>query len=98
GLLLASRRATWEIQWPASRSRSSHPEESPVAKKYRVGIIGHTGRGDYGHAVDLAFTKMPNVEIVAVADASEVGRAAAKSRSGAATAYASYRDMLAKEK
>ena len=23
--------------------------------QYRIGIIGHTGRGDYGHAVDVAF-------------------------------------------
>lgn len=69
-----------------------------MPKKYRVGIIGHTGRGDYGHAVDLAFKKVPNVEIAAVADPSEVGRAAAKSRVDAPTSYASYRDMLAKEK
>ena len=47
-----------------------------MAKKYRVGIIGATGRGDYGHAVDAAFRKMENVEnveIVAVADANEAG-------------------------
>ena len=38
-------------------------------RKYRVGIIGATGRGDYGHAVDMPFTKLPNVQIVALADA-----------------------------
>ncbi|MBA4189815.1 MAG: 3-chlorobenzoate-3,4-dioxygenase [Planctomycetaceae bacterium] len=69
-----------------------------MAKKYRVGIIGHTGRGDYGHAVDAAFRKQDNIEIVAVADANEAGRAAAQKRNGAKTAYADYRDMLAKEK
>ena len=69
-----------------------------MAKKYRVGIIGHTGRGDYGHAVDAAFLKVPNVEIVAVADPVEAGREAAQKRTGAKTAYAAYRDMLAKEK
>lgn len=69
-----------------------------MAKTYKVGIIGATGRGDYGHAVDVAFKKLDNVEIVAVADASEVGRAAAQKRTGAKSAYASYRDMLAKEK
>jgi predicted dehydrogenase len=69
-----------------------------VAKKYRVGIIGHTGRGDYGHAVDAAFRKVESVEIVAVADPVETGRAAAQKRTDAKTAYADYRDMLAKEK
>jgi predicted dehydrogenase len=69
-----------------------------VAKKYRVGIIGHTGRGDYGHAVDVAFRKVEACEIVAVADPNEAGRAAAQKRTGAVTTYADYRDMLAKEK
>lgn len=69
-----------------------------MAKKYRVGIIGHTGRGDYGHAVDAAFRKVEAAEVVAVADPNEAGRAKAKERTGAKTAYADYRDMLAKEK
>ena len=69
-----------------------------MAKKYRVGIIGHTGRGDYGHAVDVAFRKVDGVEIVAVADANEAGRAKAQERTGAKAAYANYRDMFAKEK
>ena len=38
-------------------------------KKYRVGIIGHTGRGDYGHAVDVAFRKVEGVEIYGPAPA-----------------------------
>ena len=49
-----------------------------MAKTWRVGIIGRTGKGDYGHAVDMAITKLPNVEIVAVADEHEGGRAAAQ--------------------
>ncbi|HTN03755.1 MAG TPA: Gfo/Idh/MocA family oxidoreductase [Planctomycetaceae bacterium] len=69
-----------------------------MAKTYRVGIIGRTGKGDYGHGVDVAFTKLPNVEIVAVADEHEAGRAAAQKRTNANKSYASYRDMLADEK
>ena len=69
-----------------------------MPRTFRVGLIGATGRGDYGHAVDVAFTKVPNVRVVAVADASEPGRKAAQARTGAAAAYADYRDMLAKEK
>ncbi|AWM40706.1 putative oxidoreductase [Gemmata obscuriglobus] len=69
-----------------------------MARKYRVGVIGATGRGDYGHAVDVAFRKLDNVEIVAVADASEAGRVAAQKRTGAPRTYAAYKDLLAKEK
>lgn len=69
-----------------------------MAKKYRVGIIGHTGRGDYGHAVDAAFLKVESAEVAAVADPNEAGRAAAQKRTGTKAAYAGYRDMLAKEK
>ncbi len=69
-----------------------------MAKKYRIGIIGHTGHGDYGHSVDTAFHKLDNVEIAAVADADEAGRAKAQKRNHAPAAYARYRDMLAREK
>ena len=68
-----------------------------MAKTYRVGIIGATGRGNYGHGVDEAFTKLPNVEIIAVADQNEAGREQAKARTGATKAYAEYRQMLAGE-
>jgi predicted dehydrogenase len=67
-------------------------------RTYRVGIIGHTGKGNYGHGVDVAFTKLPNVQIVAVADEDAAGRTAAKKRTGAAKVYARYRDMFAAEK
>ncbi len=69
-----------------------------MAKTYRVGIIGRTGKGDYGHAVDVAFTKLPNVEIVALADEHEAGRMAAQKRTGAKKAYADYREMLQTER
>ncbi len=67
-------------------------------KTYRVGIIGRTGKGDYGHGVDVAFTQVPNVEIVAVADEHEAGRQASQKRTGAPRTYASYREMLEKER
>ncbi len=53
-----------------------------MAKKYRVGIIGHTRRGDYGHAVDEAIPKVEAVEVVAVADPDEKGLAEAQKRTG----------------
>jgi predicted dehydrogenase len=65
---------------------------------YRAAIIGHTGRGNYGHGLDLAFAGLPRVEVVALADADDEGRAKSMARSGARTAYADYREMLRTEK
>lgn len=70
-----------------------HPQ-----KKYRVGIIGSTGRGDYGHAVDVAFLKVEQTEVVAVADSDQAGREKAKKRLGIENAYADYRQMIEREK
>ncbi len=61
---------------------------------YRAGIIGHTGRGNYGHHLDTAFQGLPNVKVAAVADPDEEGRAAAVQRTGASHHFANYRDML----
>ncbi len=69
-----------------------------MPKKYRIAVIGHTGRGNYGHHLDTVWLQIPNVEIVAVADADEQGRRAAQKRLNAGNAYADYRDMLKKER
>ena len=67
-------------------------------RRYRACIIGHTGRGNYGHDWHTAFTGLPNVEVAAVADPVEQGRLAAMKASRAARGYADYREMLGKEK
>lgn len=69
-----------------------------MPKTYRVAVIGRTGKGNYGHSLDVVWQKLPNVEIVAVADEDEKGRAAAVKRLGAKNAYADFRVMLEKEK
>lgn len=69
-----------------------------MREKYRVGVIGRTGRGDYGHGVDTVWSEIDRAEVVAVADEDEAGRAGAKERTGAAAAYADFRQMLEKEK
>jgi predicted dehydrogenase len=66
--------------------------------KYRVAVIGRTGKGNYGHGLDTVWQKCDKAEIVAVADENEVGRTAAAKRLGAKTAYADYKQMLEKEK
>src|SRR5262245_66283170 len=67
-------------------------------KKYRVAVIGRTGKGDYGHGLDTVWLNNDRAEIVAVADENEEGRAKAAARLKAPNAYADYRAMLAKEK
>src|SRR5438105_1814854 len=69
-----------------------------MAKTYRVAVIGRTGKGNYGHGLDIVWKAVDNVEIVAVADENEKGRAAAAQRLQAKHAYADYRAMLAKER
>ena len=65
---------------------------------YRVAIIGHTGRGNYGHYVDEAFVNVEGAAIVALADPDDAGRRQAIERTGAAKGYADYRQMLAAER
>ena len=36
-------------------------------RNWRVAVIGRTGRGNYGHNLDLVWKLFPNVQIVAVA-------------------------------
>ncbi|MFP6766353.1 MAG: Gfo/Idh/MocA family oxidoreductase [Planctomycetaceae bacterium] len=67
-------------------------------QKYRVGIIGRTGKGGYGHGLDTVWQHVEQVEVVAVADDDQAGRAAALQRTGAKKSYADYREMLAQEK
>lgn len=66
--------------------------------KMRAAIFGHSGEGDYGHALDIIFNELPGVEVVAVADPVEKGRAKAAARSKATRQYADWRETLEKER
>lgn len=67
-------------------------------KKYRVAVIGRTGKGNYGHSLDTVWLRCGQAEIVAVADENEAGRVKAAKTLGAKAAYGDYRTMLEKEK
>ena len=67
-------------------------------KRWRVAVIGHTGRGDYGHGLDTMWLKLAETQIVAVADADAKGLAAAQKRLGGVQGFADYRAMLAEMK
>jgi predicted dehydrogenase len=74
------------------------PRLQDAGRAYAACVIGNTGRGGYGHGLDLAFQKVPNVRVVAVADPDGKGREAARQRIGAERAYADWREMILKEK
>ncbi|MSU41234.1 MAG: Gfo/Idh/MocA family oxidoreductase [Pedosphaera sp.] len=63
-------------------------------KKLRVAIIGHTGRGDYGHGLDTVWLSLAETEIVAVADANPKGLETARARLKVERGFADYRQML----
>ncbi|MEX0937502.1 MAG: Gfo/Idh/MocA family oxidoreductase [Pirellulales bacterium] len=65
-----------------------------MAETYRVGVIGRTGHGDYGHGVDEVWKEFPNTPIVAVADDNKMGLAAAATRLQVDRTYLDYRKML----
>jgi hypothetical protein len=69
-----------------------------VDRTWRVAVIGHTKRGDYGHGLDVMWQRIPRVEIVAVADADATGLAAARRRLGGVKGFGDYGKMLAETK
>jgi predicted dehydrogenase len=64
---------------------------------FRAGIIGSTGRGDYGHSLDTAYEGISEVDVVAVADTDPEALAKAAHRAGAQRTYSDYREMVEKE-
>lgn len=59
-----------------------------------VAVIGHTGRGDYGHELDTLWLNVPGVKVVAVADPVEEGLMKAAKRLGDVKTFGDYRKML----
>ena len=68
------------------------------SRSYRAAVIGHTGRGGYGHGWDTTWNRFPSVKVVAVADPDDAGRKLAMARSKAPAGYRDYREMLPKER
>jgi predicted dehydrogenase len=77
----------------ALTARAAEPQ-----RKWRVGVIGHTGHGDYGHGLDVVWLQVPQTEVVAVADAEAKGLAAARKKLNVMRSFADYRQMLAEVK
>ncbi len=71
---------------------------SADAPALRAAVIGHTGRGDYGHGLDRIFAGRQGISLVAIADADNAGREQSQRRTSALRAYADYRAMLERER
>ena len=67
-------------------------------KIFRVGVIGASGKGDYGHGIDMTFAGLERAKIVAVADENPAGLQKAAQRLEVNRHYADFRKMLEKEK
>lgn len=75
-----------EVAFAATANAQSAP--------FRVAVIGHTGRGHYGHGLDVMWQKLEGVELVAVADADAAGLQSATKLLGIKNGFADYRQML----
>lgn len=71
--------------------------KTQAERQWKICVMGHTGRGNFGHQLDIAFRGIPGVTIAAVSDPDPAGRAKAAERAGALRSYADYREMLQKE-
>jgi predicted dehydrogenase len=56
--------------------------------------IGHTGRGNFGHGLDSIWQRLPDTELIAIADANPDGLQAAKKRLQVERGYNDYRKMF----
>lgn len=65
---------------------------------YRVAVIGRTGRGNYGHSLDVAWKTHPRAQVIAVADDNPQGLTQAAERLQTNAAYSDWRKMLRDEK
>jgi predicted dehydrogenase len=67
-------------------------------RTWRVGVIGHTGRGNFGHGLDVVWNLLSETSIAAVSDGNASGLAKAKKKLKVDKGYADFREMLEKEK
>jgi len=65
-----------------------------TTRPYRVAVIGHTGRGNFGHGLDSMWLRMPQARIVAVADADPDGLTKAQKDLEVERGFSDYSTML----
>jgi len=67
-------------------------------RKWRIGVIGSTGRGNYGHGLDTAWSALPETEVVAVADDNADGLARTAGKLNVSQRFRDYREMINRAK
>ncbi|MFM8640207.1 MAG: Gfo/Idh/MocA family protein [Planctomycetota bacterium] len=82
----------------AALAFSGRARAAKTTGKVRVAVIGHTGRGGFGHGLDTMWLGIPEAELVGVADADPAGRRAAVAKLRLKQGHADYRLMLAETK
>ncbi|MBI1314559.1 gfo/Idh/MocA family oxidoreductase [bacterium] len=65
-----------------------------MAKQWRIGVIGSTGRGNYGHGLDTAWQMIDETTVVAIADDNPVGLASTAKKLNVDAAFTDYRQMI----
>ena len=65
-----------------------------MPETFRIGVIGCTGRGGFGHRLDTAWKAVPETRIVAIADCNESGLARHARKLGIERTFLDYRRML----
>ena len=80
-------------------SHSAHPQNVPAAGEtaLRVGLIGETGGGDYGHGLEKMFVGRSDGVVVAIADSGAAKRAEVAAQIGNPRQYDDWRVMVAEE-
>ena len=68
--------------------------EGGAPKTLKAAVVGHTGRGDYGHGLDGIFAGRRGVELIAVCDPDPAGRRKTAQKTGVLREFADYREML----
>lgn len=94
-----TRRESLETLLAASTVEAASALYSSDGDPMRVAVMGHTGRGNYGHGLDTVWLDFPGVKVVGVSDPNSEGRGKAVSRLGLqeTDGFADYEDLL-KEK
>jgi len=67
-------------------------------KQWKACVIGHTGRGNFGHGLDVVWNLLEETYVEAVADADPNGLKNAKKRLKTEKGYLDYREMLVESK
>ena len=77
----------------ATSARATEKDLKSIPRQtYRVGVIGHTGRGDFGHGLDKMWRQILDTKVVAISDSA--GLSHAKARLPEAETFGDYDKML----